>query len=199
MKKLNPAQEQLLRKLVAERRPVALDSVDGRFLRALRGRGLVVVRGRTVVPTGAALATLGLNGGEVLANGLPPRQPAAGISDAQEDLLWSLVRRGGPVLADHLDGRVLRGLLERGYVEAMDGQVAATDDGRTHLRELRKRRLRGKAGARAGRAAMLYSALDLLEQNAPIDAEVQVGRATAYLDDVLLALRAVARQYERTG
>ncbi|HEV2149296.1 MAG TPA: hypothetical protein VGR37_17975, partial [Longimicrobiaceae bacterium] len=114
---LKPHQEQLLRELLARGKPVAADEVDGRVLRPLRALKLVVVRGGMVIPTGAARVLLRVSPGEAVTDD----EDASSLSEAQQDLLWSLARRGAPALADHLDGRVTRALLERGLLEERDG------------------------------------------------------------------------------
>ncbi|MBV9775180.1 MAG: hypothetical protein JO040_14600 [Gemmatimonadetes bacterium] len=193
---LKPHQEQLLRELVSRGRPIPADEVDGRSLRPLRTLKLVVVRNGLVMPTGAALVHLGVRAGEVLGGDEPDNQQ---LSASQQDLLWSLGRRSGPTLADHLDGRSLRPLLERALVTDRGGWISITDEGRAMLETIRKAR-RKPGGARTpggARAETIWRALDLLEDAVPSEAEIPVGRAVAYGDDVLLALRDLARELKR--
>lgn len=193
---LKPHQEQLLRELVARGRPIPADEVDGRSLRPLRSLKLVVVRNGLVMPTGAALVHLRVRPGEPLTDEPDTQQ----LSASQQDLLWSLGRRSGPALADHLDGRSLRPLLERGLVTDRGGWISISDEGRALLETMRKARRKPSGGARTpggARAETIWRALDLLEDAVPSDAEVPVGGAVAYGDDVLLALRELARELKR--
>jgi|GEM_PF-1400478 len=193
---LKPHQEQLLRELLAAGRPVTADEVDGRVLRPLRALKLVVVRNGHVIPTGAARALLRVSPGEAVTD----EEESSSLSDAQQDLIWSLARRGTPALADHLDGRVVRPLLERGLVARRDGWIHVTEAGREWLAEARAARRRAASDPRTrgeGRAGLIWRALDHLEDVVPSAAEIPVGRGIAYGDDVLLALRRAAREMKR--
>ena len=197
--KLKPHQEQLLRELLARRDPVPADEVDGRVLRPLRALKLVVLREGRVVPTGAARALLGA---PAPADVAPAEREAATLSDAQHELLWSLARRSrnSPALADHLDGRVLRGLLERGMLEERGGWVHVTEAGRQAVKAAKTARRRTRRGGELtpseSRAEMIWKALELLETAIPTDAEIQLRGGAAYADDVLLALWRKARELQ---
>lgn len=193
---LKPHQEQLLRELLAAGKPVAADEVDGRVLRPLRALKLVVVRGGHVIPTAAARVMLRVSPGEAVLE----EEESTALSDAQQDLIWSLARRGSPALADHLDGRVTRPLLERGLLSQRDGWVYVTGAGEEWLAETRAARRRAAANPRTrgeGRAGMIWRALEHLEDAVPSAAEIRIGKAIAYGDDVLLALRRAAREMKR--
>ncbi len=195
---LKPHQEQLLRELLARGKPVAADEVDGRMLRPLRALKLVVVKNGLVIPTGAARVLLGIAPGESAL--VDEEEEASTLSASQQDLLWSLARRTTPALSDHLDGRTTRPLLERGLLAERDGWVRVTDAGREWLAEARRVRRRAGPSARTpgeGRAEMIWRALELLEDAIPSDAEIQLGGAVAYGDDVLLALRRAARELKK--
>lgn len=196
--KLKPHQEQLLRELLARRDPVPADEVDGRVLRPLRALKLVVLRDGRVVPTGAARALLGAPAPAATS----ADREAAALSDAQHELLWSLSRRSrnAPALADHLDGRVMRPLLERGMLEERDGWVHVTETGRQAVRSARSGRRRtrraGDLTPSESRAEMIWKALELLETAIPTDAEIQLRGGAVYADDVLLALWRKARELQ---
>lgn len=193
---LKPHQEQLLRELLAAGKPVAADEVDGRVLRPLRALKLVVVRNGHVIPTAAARVMLRVSPGEAVLE----EEESSALSDAQQDLIWSLARRGSPALADHLDGRVTRPLLERGLLSQRNGWVYVTVAGQEWLAETRVARRRAAANPRTrgeGRAGMIWRALEQLEDAIPSAAEIRIGKAIAYGDDVLLALRRAAREMKR--
>lgn len=194
---LKPHQEQLLRELLAAGKPVAADEVDGRVLRPLRALKLVVVRNGHVIPTAAARVLLRVSPGQRVAE---EDEESSSLSDAQQDLIWSLARRSGPALADHLDGRVTRPLLERGLLGDRGGWIHVTDAGREWLAESRAARRRAAANPRTrgeGRAGMIWRALEHLEDAIPSAAEIGIAGGIAYGDDVLLALRRVARDMKR--
>lgn len=192
---LKPHQEQLLRELLARGKPAAADEVDGRVLRPLRALKLVVIKNGLVMPTGAARVLLGIAPGE---SPLEDEEETSSLSAAQQDLLWMLARRSTPALADHLDGRVTRALFERGLLTARNGWVYVSDAGQEWLAEWRKARTRrSPRSTGGGRSEMIWRALELLEGAVPSEAEIQVGDAVAYGDDVLLALRRLAREMKR--
>lgn len=194
---LKPHQEQLLRELLAAGKPVAADEVDGRVLRPLRTLKLVVIRNGHVVPTAAARVLLRVAPGE---SPIEDEDDSSTLSGAQQDLIWSLARRNAPALADHLDGRVTRPLLERGLLAERGGWVQVTDAGREWLAESRVARRRAAANPRTrgeGRAGMIWRALELLEDAVPSAAELHLAGGIAYGDDVLLALRRAAREMKR--
>lgn len=121
----------------------------------------------------------------------------ASLSEAQEDTLRYLCRQSGPVPRDHVDGRVLRVLLARGYVSAARGWVSATSAGRDCLAALAARA--GGESAKHGRRDAILRAIEAVERATPLDAEVRLGETTAYADDVLLGLRRYARRLPSPG
>jgi hypothetical protein len=121
------------------------------------------------------------------------------LSPKQADLLRELSRRTAPVPVDHLDGRVLRALESRNFVQRRDGWVMVTDEGRSHFQtNVRRRRKVGRHAAeptpRSARAESILRAVEILELALPLDAEMQVGDVHAYADDVVHGLRVLARQ-----
>ncbi len=122
------------------------------------------------------------------------------LNDKQIDLLRHLYRQTGPVLADNLDGRVVRALRSRDLVHERNGWVSLSDAGREHFENVRRRRVHNPhaiahadSDPRSGRAAAIMKALDALELAVPRDAEVMVGDMPAYADDILTGLRRYAR------
>lgn len=206
MSALQPRHHELLRFIVDHRSPVPIEKLDGRTLRPLRARGLIVERGDHVTPTPAATALLTAGPPQVRAGRgerLPQALPSE-LSPAQEDTLRDLLRQTGPVPADHLDGRVARALMARGLIRLDDDWVTPTQEGRsyleTHVRRERKRRERRVGGSAAGaRAEAVLRAVDQLEAAMPRDAELELGGHPAYADDVLVALRRFARQMLEGG
>lgn len=124
------------------------------------------------------------------------------LSEKQADLLRYLYRQTGPVPADHLDGRVVRALRSRGYVEVQrNGWVHLSDEGRratesgTGAGPARPRR-RADATPQQARAEAINRALEALELALPKDAEVAVGNIFAYADDVVQGFRNYARRLQ---
>lgn len=121
-----------------------------------------------------------------------------GINTKQLDLLRQLCRQREPCLVDHLDGRVVRALENRGFVRTHGGWASATDEGRAELRKQQdspvrpKRRRTGKGGA-TGRVEMILRAVSQLEHLIPGHLEIDLGRFPAYADDVFASLRTFAR------
>jgi hypothetical protein len=126
---------------------------------------------------------------------------AVPLNEKQVDLLRHLYRQTGPVLSDHLDGRVVRALRSRGMVEEKGGWLTLTDSGRTEFEKLRRRRVASPhaevASPRASRAEAIIRAVEALELALPRNAEVMVGDMPAYADDVVQGLRGYARQLAR--
>lgn len=125
------------------------------------------------------------------------------LNDKQLDLLRYLYRQTGPVLADHLDGRVVRALRSRDLLEERGGWVNLTAAGRAEFENVRRRRVHnthaiasGEVSGGTGRAAAIYKAVEALEMALPRDAEVMIGDVPAYADDVLVGLRTYARGLE---
>jgi len=127
------------------------------------------------------------------------------LNEKQVDLLRHLYRQTGPVLSDHLDGRVVRALRSRGMVEEKKGGwLTLTDAGRAEFEKVRRRRVASPHAAevtnsRASRAEAIIRAIEALELALPRDAEVMVGDMPAYADDVVQGLRGYARQLGRSS
>lgn len=118
----------------------------------------------------------------------PATTKAAGpLTDAQFELLWEVCRQ--PRLYDHLDGRTVQALGARGLAVREGEWVHGTERSRTALRT----HLTDLARTTGGRAASIYRALSDLEAAVMPGAEVHVGQAIAYADDVLLGLYRKAR------
>lgn len=124
------------------------------------------------------------------------------LSEKQADLLRYLYRQTGPVPADHLDGRVVRALKSRGYVEVQrNGWVRVTDEGRrleesgSSTRPARRRR-RADPTPQQVRAEAINRAVQALEMALPKDAEVAVGNIFAHADDVVQGFRTYARRLQ---
>jgi hypothetical protein len=118
------------------------------------------------------------------------------LSDKQSDLLRYLYRQTGPVPVDHLDGRSLRALRSREFVDERKGWVTLSDAGRTHFESLGRRepkRRRKDSAPRNPRAEAIARAIEALDAALPPDAEVAVGPMFAYADDVVQGLRDYAR------
>jgi hypothetical protein len=123
------------------------------------------------------------------------------LNVVQLDTLGYLCRQSGPVLVDHLDGRVVRALKNRGLLEVRGEWASPTPAGR-EAREraaapsARRKRQRTITAAGA-RAQSILKAVDELEQAMPIDAEVELPTFRAYGDDIVTGLRQFARQMDR--
>ena len=187
----------LLRALVDSPNPVPLSSLDGRTLRPLRAQELVVEHQGRVSATSTArqvLAQAQENGGVA-----PGR-----LSPAQEEMLRYLLRQTGPVLGDHLDGRVVRALTSRGLVGEERGWVTPTAEGRDYFQrhervERGRRRRRSELGRGSGRAAAILKVVERLEAVIPRNAELMVGDLPCYADDLLAGLRRYARQLQTSS
>jgi hypothetical protein len=121
------------------------------------------------------------------------------LSDKQSDLLRDLSHRTEPVPEDHLDGRVVRALESRRFVERQDGRVVLTDAGRDHFQSHVRRRRRGRtpgaeASPRSARAEALKRAIEILELAVPGDHPMRVGDLDATGDELMEGLRHFARQ-----
>jgi DNA-binding MarR family transcriptional regulator len=126
------------------------------------------------------------------------------LNEKQVDLLRHLYRQTGPVLVDHLDGRVVRALRSRGMVEEKGDWLSLTDAGRAEFEKLRRRRVANPHTVEAGsprqaRAEAIIRAVEALELALPRDAELKVGDMLTYADDVVESLRGFARQLARAG
>lgn len=126
------------------------------------------------------------------------------LNEKQVDLLRYLYRQTGPVLADHLDGRVVRALRSRDLVEEKNGWVSLSGSGRETFEKARRRRVASPHTAESGsprraRAEAIIRAVEALELALPRDAELMVGDMPAYADDVVQGLRGYARQLARAS
>lgn len=125
------------------------------------------------------------------------------LNEKQLDLLRHLYRQTGPVLEDHLDGRVVRALKSRDLVDEKGGWVSLSDAGRAEFERARRRRVAaphvGEAAGspRGARAEAIIRAVEALELALPRDAELMVGDMPAYADDVVAGLRGYARRLAR--
>lgn len=123
------------------------------------------------------------------------------LSPKQSDLLRDLSRRTSPVPEDHLDGRVVRALESRNFVERQDGWVSVTEAGRTHFQTHVRRRRRARAHAaeqdpRSSRADAIRRAVEILELAVPLNSELLVGEVRAVADDVIEGLKGFARHID---
>jgi hypothetical protein len=188
----------LLGELIRERR-IAVEHMDGRLLRPLKREMLVVERGGFVSPTPAGEALH--RSLEASPRPLGSRRPESlRLSTPQEQALRMLCRQSEPVLADHLDGRVLRGLKANGMAVESSGWVTPTEAGRAHFELIRRRPRRAPgpdAEPRSVRAEVILRHVEGLERAIRGDAEIKVGDIPAYADDVLEGLRQYARELER--
>jgi hypothetical protein len=89
-----------------------------------------------------------------------------------------ICRQEGGVLADHLDGRVLRALLGRGFVQREGDGVLATAAGRAHdqdhIRRRRRTLVQFDPTIGGARAAVLHKHIDGLEGVLPPGVELRV-------------------------
>lgn len=105
------------------RSPLNPEFVDRRSLRPLRARNFVAELAGGIVATQAGCAYVsGQVGGESSAS----PTPLGALSPRQEEALRYLVRQTGKVPGDHVDGRVLRALRDRGLVVESGGWVSPT-------------------------------------------------------------------------
>jgi|GEM_PF-3184527 len=123
------------------------------------------------------------------------------LSDKQSDLLRDLSLRADPVPEDTLDGRVVRALESRHFVERRDGMVLLTEEGRDHFRSHVRRRRRARThGAepdpRGARTDAIQRAIEILELAVPPDTEMHVGDIRARAEELIDGLRRFARQIE---
>lgn len=123
------------------------------------------------------------------------------LSDKQTDLLRDLSQRPEPVPEEHLDGRVVRALESRSFVERRDGRVHVTDAGRDHYQSHVRRRRRARPHAaetspRGARADAVKRAVEILELAVPLDAVMHVGDIHARGEELIEGLRRFAAQIE---
>jgi len=125
------------------------------------------------------------------------------LNEKQVDLLRHLYRQTGPVLMDHLDGRVVRALRSRGLVHEKGEWLSLTDAGKAEFEKVRRRRVTSPhaevGNPRQARVEAIIRAVEALELALPRDAELMVGDMPAYADDVVQGLRGFARQLARAG
>lgn len=117
------------------------------------------------------------------------------LSHSQTDLLRQLCRQRGPVPTDHLDGRVVRALESRRLVQTVRGWTSPTEEGRARFAIEQKAPVgkRRRSNQLSARAQKILAAVAELEQAIPVDAEVDLVKFPAYIDDVLEGLRRYAR------
>jgi DNA-binding MarR family transcriptional regulator len=137
-------------------------------------------------------------------NKIKPIMMTVPLNEKQVDLLRHLYRQTGPVLVDHLDGRVVRALRSRGLVEEKGDWLSLTDAGRAEFEKARRRRVSSphtvdSGSPRQARAEAIIRAVEALELALPRDAELKVGDMLAYADDVVQGLRGFARQLARAS
>lgn len=170
--------------------------LDGRVLRPLKAAGLVTERSGRVEPTlaGRGIPAPGSSWAPVVTG-------AAGtaslpLSRLGSDTLRVICRQQGGVPSDHIDGRVRRALLGRGFVTEKDGSTVPTDSGRGYYQEHIRRRRRSTSGfdpTTAGtRAAVLLNHVARLEEALPAGVELMVGDMPCNADYILAALRSYA-------
>lgn len=126
------------------------------------------------------------------------------LTEKQTDLLRDLSRRTDPVPEDVLDGRVVRALESRNFVERRDGVVLVTDAGRDHFQSHVRRRRRARphgaeADPRSARAEAIHRAIEILELAVPRDTELHVGDLDTSAEELIEGLRRFARQVEGGG
>ena len=191
MPDLKPHQMELLRFLVERNAPTPVASLDGRNLRPLKAQGMVVeLDGRvSVTETGREAAAP--------QNSNPVRAAGTALTDSQEAALRYLVRQTGPVPEEHLDGRVLRALRAQNLVTERAGWVSPAEGARArldgHMARQRTARQRVGEGAASARAEAIRRAADQLEAALPRDAEINVADMPVYGDDVVAAIRRLAK------
>lgn len=198
MQDLKPHQLELLQFLVARNSPAPPASLDGRNLRPLKAQGLVVELGSGVVPTETGRAHVAqVSRDDLGRTGVIPRPS---LSELQEELVRYLLRQSGPVPADHLDGRVLRALRKQGLITEEAGCVSPSPEAQSRLPTRvagRRPSRQANTGATAGaRAEAILKAVERLDAALPRDIELMIGDLPANADDVLKALRVLARKLE---
>jgi hypothetical protein len=123
------------------------------------------------------------------------------LSEKQSDLLRDLSRRTDPVPEDVLDGRVVRALESRNFVERRDGVVLVTDEGRDHFQSHVRRRRRARphgaeSDPRSARADAVHRAVEILELAVPRDTTLHVGDIATSAEELIEGLRGFARMIE---
>ena len=123
------------------------------------------------------------------------------LSEKQSDLLRDLSRRAEPVREDVLDGRVVRALESRNFVERRDGVVLVTDEGRDHFQSHVRRRRRARphgaeADPRSARADAINRAVEILELAVQRDMVLHVGDIATSAEELIEGLRGFAKQIE---
>lgn len=150
-----------------------------------RGHVELTARGRELVPAG--------NHGNDSASD-------AKLNASQSAMLRDVIRQGGKISAQQLDGRIAQALARRGFLQFDSDTAAVTDAGRqwasssSSTKSTRRRR-----GAGSGRAAAIHRAVAMLETAIPPDAEVLVGPMMAAAHDIVEGYRKHARKLERSG
>lgn len=205
MASLKPHQLDLLKLLVERRSPVPVSELDGRVLRSLRSAELIAEFSGRVLPTEAGIvaAREAEADSEFEQRSSSAPAPLGPLSSRQEEVLRDLFRQTEPVLADHIDGRVLRALDARGLIVWERGWVRAAPDARSRLgrsESTRKRRGRGAAEpASSARATSILRVVEQLESLLPRGVELKIGDMPASADDVLIGLRRLAQRLQGRG
>lgn len=190
MPQLKPHHHDLLQKIVAAG-GLPADQVDGRVMWPLRALGFVhVSEGRVTVTAAGKDAVSTARAGAVVP------KPAGKLSNAQEDLLRSILRNGGIGL-DDIDLRTARALRSRGLARESEGMLIGTPAGVAHLESSRQQdtpRRRGRRPRSHPRAEAILKAVEQLEHALPPGAEVLVGPIMCAAEDVTAGFRTLARK-----
>jgi hypothetical protein len=115
-----------------------------------------------------------------------------------------MLRQTGKVPADHLDGRVLRALSNRGLLETVGGWVSPTPATEPHVRrhvhnDRQLGRRRAASSARSARAEAILRVVEQLESAIPLNTKLMIGSLPAYADDVIAGLRKLVRDGVRSA
>jgi len=178
---------------LGHKRGIPRGELDGRVLRPLFADGLVFLEDQHVRLTPHGRQTIEA---ENQARGAPLTSE---LNDAQAAMLRDIIRQGGEVSPEQLDGRIAQALARRGFLDLDSGTATVSDAGRqwalSHTRKTTSR----KRGAGSARAAAIHRAVAMLETAIPPDAEVLVGAMMAAAHDVIEGYRKHARKLERSG
>lgn len=131
---------------------------------------------------------------------MPNDSSATALNDKQVHQLRSLYRQDSPILAESLDGRVMRACAPAAALLKNVSGCGSTDAGRAEFERLRRRRIAAgasHAGTRKARADAILRAAQALELALPRDAEVMVGDMAANGATILEALFSYGRRLAR--
>ena len=170
--------------------------IDGRLLRTLVSERLVRVVGDRVdlTPEGRQSARDADTAHEIAPEKIT-------LNDQQAAMLRDIVRQGGAVSAEQLDGRIAQALARRGLLRFNSDAVVVTELGRNYKQAASEPAIRMTARRRtaaAARAASIWRAIEQLDVALPPNAEVLVGSMMAAADDVVEGFRKYARALERS-